>query len=58
MTMCLLFAEKLFVLKYCFIFIVLGQDISTRGSIAGPQRCDRDVIGGRGLNIHSGQTGK
>ena len=58
MTTCLLFTEKLSVLRYCFIFIVLGQDTSTQGSKEGPQRCDRGVTGGRCLTIHSGQTGK
>jgi hypothetical protein len=43
--------------KYCFIFIVLGQDTSTRGSIEWPQRCDRGVTGGRSITLHSGQTG-
>jgi hypothetical protein len=57
MTTCLLFTEKLSVLRYCFIFIVLGQDTSTQGSMEGPQRCDRGVTGGRRLTIHSGQTG-
>jgi len=57
MTEFLLFTEKLFVLEHCIIFIVLGMDTSTRGSIVGPQRCDRGVIGGRSLNVHSGQTG-
>jgi len=55
--MCLLFTEKLFVLKYCFIFIVLGQDTSTPGNMEGPHRCDRGVTGGRSLTVHSGQTG-
>jgi hypothetical protein len=32
MTACLLFTEKLSVLRYCFIFIVLGPDTSTHGS--------------------------
>ena len=57
MTKCLSFPKKVFVLKYCFIFIVLGQDTSTPGSIQGPQRCDRVVTGGRSVNVHSGQTG-
>ena len=57
MTICLLFTEKLSVLRYCFIFIVLGQDTSTQGSMEGPHRCDRGVTGGRGITIHSGQTG-
>jgi hypothetical protein len=37
--------------------IVLGQDTSTPGIMAGPQRCDRGVTGGRCLSIHSGQRG-
>ena len=57
MTKCLLFTEKLSVLRYCFIFIVLGWDTSTLGSKEGPQRCDRGVTGGRGITIQSGQTG-
>jgi hypothetical protein len=32
MTNCLLFAEKLFVFEYCFMFIVLGSDTSSNGS--------------------------
>ena len=35
------FDEKLFVFKYCFIFIVLGQDTSTQGSREGKDRCDK-----------------
>ena len=57
MTKCVLFIEKLSVLKYCLIMIVLGRDTSTHGSMAGPQRCDRGVTVGRRLTIHSGQTG-
>jgi hypothetical protein len=57
MTKCVLMVEKLFVLKYCLKMIVSGQDTSTQGSMAGPQRCDRGVTGGRRLTIHSGQTG-
>ena len=48
---------KCLVLKYCFIFIVLGPDTSTLGSIEWPQRCDSGVTGGRSLSIRSGQTG-
>ena len=33
MTKCLLFTEKLFVFKYCVIFIVLGLDTSTHCSM-------------------------
>jgi hypothetical protein len=57
MTICVLFIEKLVVLKYCLIMVVLGQDTSTPCSMAGPQRCDRGVTGGRRLTIHCGQTG-
>jgi hypothetical protein len=57
MTKCALFIEKLSVLKYCLIMIVLGQDTSTPGSIKRPQRCDKGVTGGRSLTLHSGQTG-
>ena len=57
MTECLLFTEKMFVLKYCFNFIVLGEDTSTPGSRGGPQRCDILVTGGRGLTVHSGGGG-
>jgi hypothetical protein len=57
MTKCALFIEKLSVLKYCLIMIVLGQDTSTPGIMTGPQKCDRGVIGSRGLTLHSGQTG-
>jgi hypothetical protein len=54
MTICLLFTEKLSVLIYCFIFIVLGWDTSTHGNIKWPQRCDRGVTGGRSLTLRSG----
>ena len=57
MTTCLLFTEKLFVFKYCFINIVLGLDISTVVSNAGPQICDRGSTGGRGLTVCRGQSG-
>ena len=43
--------------KNRFIFIVLGRDSSTPGSIEGSQRCDRGVTEGRGLTVRSGQTG-
>jgi hypothetical protein len=45
------FDEKLFVFKYCFIFIVLGQDTSTPGSKDGTHRGDKGSIGGRGLTV-------
>jgi hypothetical protein len=38
MTKCLLFIGKLFVLKFCFILIVLGRDTSKPGSMSGPRR--------------------
>ena len=49
--------EKLFVFKYCFIFIVLGQDTSTPGSRDGKHRCDKGSNGGRGLTVCCEQTG-
>jgi hypothetical protein len=50
-TLCCLwrFDEKLFVFKYCFIFIVLGHDTSTHGSRGGKDRCHKGSSGGRGL---------
>ena len=45
------FDEKLFVFKYCFIFIVLGHDTSTPVSTGGKDRCDKGSIGGRGHTI-------
>jgi hypothetical protein len=50
-----LFDEKLFVFKYCFILIVLGQDTSTHCSIDGKHRGDKGSIGGRGLTVCCGQ---
>ena len=43
--------------KYCFIFIVLGQDNSTPGSTGGTHKGDTGSIGGRGLTVCCGQTG-
>ena len=57
MKKCVLFIEKLFVLKYCLIMIVLGRDSSTPGSMAGPHRCDRGVTRGRGFTVHSEHKG-
>jgi len=45
------------VFKYCFIFIVLGLDISTPVSREGKDRCDKGSSGGRGLTVCCGQTG-
>ena len=42
---------KIFVFKYCFIFIVLGQDTSTPVSTGGIHRGDKSSIGGRGLTV-------
>ena len=53
-TTCLLFTEKLSVLKYCFIFIVLGLYTSTHSSMGGPHRCDTGITGGRVLTVYSG----
>jgi hypothetical protein len=36
MKECLLFTEKCFVLKYCFMFIALGLYTSSQGSWGGP----------------------
>jgi hypothetical protein len=41
------FDEKLFVLEYCFIFIVLGPNTSTPGSKIWIHRCDKGSPGGR-----------
>ena len=55
---CLLrFDEKLFVFKYCFIFIVLGHDTSTPGSMEGKGRCDKGSSGGRSLIVCCEQYG-
>ena len=51
------FDEKLFVFKYCFILIVLGQDTSTPVSTGGKHRCDKGSNGGRGLSVCCRQTG-
>ena len=51
------FDKKLFVFKYCFIFIVLGLDTSTPGSMDGKHRCDKGSSGGRGLTDCCEQTG-
>ena len=48
------FDEKLFVFKYCFIFIVLGYDTSTLGSRKGNLKFDRDSTGGRGFTVCCG----
>jgi hypothetical protein len=50
------FDEKLFVFKYCFILIVLGQDTSTQGSMEGKHRGDKGSSGGRGLTVCCEQT--
>ena len=49
------FDEKLFVLKHCFIFIVLGHDTSTPVSKVGTDRCNKYSTGGRGLTVCCGQ---
>jgi hypothetical protein len=38
MTQCLLFSENFVVLKYCFLFIVLGSDTSSLCSKVWPHR--------------------
>ena len=49
------FDEKLFVFKYCFIFIVLGLDTSTPVSKEGTHRCHKGSTGSRGLSVCRGQ---
>jgi hypothetical protein len=49
------FDEQLFLLKYCFIFTVLGPDTSTLVSKVGLHRCHKDPPGGRGLTFCCGQ---
>jgi hypothetical protein len=54
----MLFTEKLFVLKYSFIFIVLAQDTSSPGSMAGQIRGSRNSVKFRSLTVCNGQYGK
>ena len=49
------FNEKLFVLKYCFIFTALGHDTSTPVSTGGKYRIDKGSSGDRGLTVCCGQ---
>jgi hypothetical protein len=49
MTKCLLFTEKLFVIKYSFIFIVLGCDTSSLCSRDVQNRGSRPSVKGRSL---------
>jgi hypothetical protein len=46
MTKCMLFTVKLLVLKYCFIFIVLGEYTSSLGSSHGQHRGSRPSVKG------------
>ena len=55
MSKYLLFTEKLFVFKYCFIFIVLGQNTSKTVSREWKDRCDKGFTGGRGLTFFCGR---
>ena len=57
MSKYMLFTEKLFVVKNCIIFIVLGQDTSTPCSNRRSQRSHRGFTAERGLTFHSGQEG-
>ena len=57
MTKCLLFTEKLFVFKYCFIFIVLGSDTSSLGSLDGQDRCSGRSVKSWSLSVSSDQAG-
>jgi hypothetical protein len=57
MTTFLLFTDKLFVFKYCFIFIVLGSDTSSLGSRGWQKRSSRPSVKGRILHVWSEQWG-
>jgi hypothetical protein len=57
MTKCLLFTVKLFVFKYCFIFIVLVVDTSSLGSTAAQNRGSKPSVKGRSLLLCSVQWG-
>ena len=54
MPKCLFFSEKLFVFKYCYIFIVLGSDTSSPSSIERQHRGSRPSAKGRSLPVGSG----
>ena len=54
---CLLFTEKLFVLKHRFIFIALGYDTSSHSSREGQNTGSRPFVKVRSLPICSGQSG-
>ena len=49
--------EKLFVFKYCFIFIVLGLDTSTPVRTDRKHRGDKGSIGCRSHTVCCEQTG-
>ena len=51
MKECLLFTEKCFVLKYCFMFIALGLYTSSQGSWEGLQRDSGTSVNGRSLTV-------
>ena len=53
----MLFTDKLFVFKYCFIFIVLGSDTPSLGSHEGQDRGSRLSVKGRSLPVCSEQSG-
>ena len=57
MTKCLLYTEKLFALKYGFIFIVLGSDTSSLGSLDGQDRGSGRSVKGWSLPVSSDQAG-
>jgi hypothetical protein len=57
MTKCLLFTDKLFVFEYCFIFIVLGSDTSSLGSLDGQDRGSGRSVKGWSLPVSSHQAG-
>ena len=57
MTKCLFITVKLLVFKYCFIFIVLGDDTSSLGSKLWQDRDGRPSIKGRSLLVCREQSG-
>jgi hypothetical protein len=57
MTTFMLFTYKLFVFKYCFIFIVLGSVTSTLGILDGQERGSGRSVKGWSLPVYSDQSG-
>ena len=53
----MLFTEKLFVFRYCFIFIVLGPDTSSHSNREGPPKDSIPSVKGGSFIVCSGQSG-